>query len=348
MHTWYTKITPDPVFVEEVVKIIAHCTRALEQRARKVDMESLVFDELPELLDVHLQGMKHFPLAILFTNENTTAYRAANTSINPPPIQTNSREIYHALWPMPALSPVPDEANGPLSQQQRNNETLYRQMLVQGVLAVLLPTEDLDNDCLTTLVGQIFSEMILGNGVGGKASEPWLLWEGIMKIAEVVEAQLPDSKANHRVSKSSDSIDPPPPNVTELNPKKRGFVGFPVQKIFWLVLQYAFVGFTALRVLISTLATASSLPSRITATKSTVSIAPKDLSEPKLVSQPMASNIGVPNKRPIIKMKIWSTISHLLDLDFRMPWLSAMISMLQWSSVAGPGGLGNTDKMFDK
>lgn len=249
---------------------------------------------------------------------------------------------------MPALSPVPDEENGSLYQQQRNNETLYRQMLVQGVLAVLLPTEDLDNDCLTTLVGQIFSEMILGNGVGGKASEPWLLWEGVMKIAEVVKAQLPDSKANNRISKSSDSVDTSPSNVTENNPKKRGLVGFPVQKIVWLVLQYAFVGFTAFRVLISTLANASSLPSRIAATKSTALIIPKNSSEPKFLSQPMASNIRVPNKRPIIKMKIWSTVSHLLDLDFRMPWLSAIISMLQWSSIAGPGGLGNTDKMFDK
>lgn len=56
MHTWYTKITPDPTFVEEVVQIIAHCTRALEQRLRKVDLEGLIFDELPELLEVHVQG----------------------------------------------------------------------------------------------------------------------------------------------------------------------------------------------------------------------------------------------------------------------------------------------------
>jgi hypothetical protein len=56
VQTWYNKITPDQVFVEEVVKIIAHCTRALEQRLRNVDLESLVFDELPELLDVHIKG----------------------------------------------------------------------------------------------------------------------------------------------------------------------------------------------------------------------------------------------------------------------------------------------------
>jgi hypothetical protein len=56
VQTWYGKITPDQVFVEEVVKIIAHCSRALEQRLRKVDLESLLFDELPELLEVHIQG----------------------------------------------------------------------------------------------------------------------------------------------------------------------------------------------------------------------------------------------------------------------------------------------------
>lgn len=56
VHTWYTKITPDHVFVEEVVKIIAHCTRALEQRLRKVDLETLLFDELPDLLEIHFRG----------------------------------------------------------------------------------------------------------------------------------------------------------------------------------------------------------------------------------------------------------------------------------------------------
>lgn len=56
VYTWYAKITPDQTFVEEAVKIIAHCTRGLEQRLRKVDLEALIFDELPELLDTHVRG----------------------------------------------------------------------------------------------------------------------------------------------------------------------------------------------------------------------------------------------------------------------------------------------------
>lgn len=56
VQNWYAKITPDETFVAEIVQIIAHITRALEQRLRKVDLESLLFDELPELLDKHVTG----------------------------------------------------------------------------------------------------------------------------------------------------------------------------------------------------------------------------------------------------------------------------------------------------
>lgn len=56
VQAWYNKITPDETFVAEIVHIIAHCTRALEQRLRKIDVESLLLDELPDLLDKHIQG----------------------------------------------------------------------------------------------------------------------------------------------------------------------------------------------------------------------------------------------------------------------------------------------------
>lgn len=61
VQTWYNKITPDEAFVAEIVHIIAHCTRALEQRLRKVDLESLLLDELPDLLDKHVQGRRPLP-----------------------------------------------------------------------------------------------------------------------------------------------------------------------------------------------------------------------------------------------------------------------------------------------
>lgn len=57
IQPWYTKITPDQTFVEEVVQVIAHCSRALEQRLRQADVVELVFDEIPTVLERHVIGM---------------------------------------------------------------------------------------------------------------------------------------------------------------------------------------------------------------------------------------------------------------------------------------------------
>ncbi len=61
---WFSKITPDRGFVEELVRIIAHCTRAFEQRLRKVDLEVLLLDELPALLEAHLSGRFFSPISV--------------------------------------------------------------------------------------------------------------------------------------------------------------------------------------------------------------------------------------------------------------------------------------------
>ena len=224
VYAWYAKITPDQTFVEEAVKIIAHCTRGLEQRLRKVDLEALIFDELPELLDTHVRGEIQTDIYAGYLLQSgitadhlTIVYRIAYNPIHHNPLEPEPRLIYHSLWPTPALSPVPGK-NDPASVLiQKENEAAYRQLLVEGVLAILLPTEDFENDCLTSLVGQIISEMILGNGIGEKACEPWLLWEGITKMAEVIQAKLPASKAQERINKSIE-------NTSRADPSSAGTV----------------------------------------------------------------------------------------------------------------------------
>ena len=58
VYAWYGQISPDHLFVDEIIQIIAHCTRALEQRLRKVDLESLLLDEIPELVEAHIVGKR--------------------------------------------------------------------------------------------------------------------------------------------------------------------------------------------------------------------------------------------------------------------------------------------------
>jgi hypothetical protein len=56
VYSWYARITPDHVFVDEVLQLIAHCTRALEQRLRQVDVGQLVLDEVTGLVQAHITG----------------------------------------------------------------------------------------------------------------------------------------------------------------------------------------------------------------------------------------------------------------------------------------------------
>lgn len=270
------------------------------------------------------------------------AYRASQQRLHPPPFQHNQRAIYHLLWPSHALSPVPESEE--TVKQQMENEANYRQLLIQGALAVLLPTEDLENDCLTALVGQILSEMIVGGGIGGKACEPWLLWEGFTKIAELIQMQLPKSKAQTRLERSNSDLVAPISTSSLFGRLKAYNIGFNAQKTFWLVLQYGYTLFTAVRFLIITIATASSLPSR-GAPFARVSILTTQFQEgPDMLPKEQTH----PLKQPILGMRIWSCVSTLLDLNLRMPWSSGMLSMLQWAALTGPGHVGNTNGILDR
>ncbi|KAH4927375.1 hypothetical protein HBI79_136760 [Parastagonospora nodorum] len=343
VQTWYSKITPDHVFVNEVLQIIAHCTRGLEQRLRKVDLEAMLLDEIPELLEAHLKSIR-------------LAKQQASSSQS---LASSPRLIYHTIHPHPALSPVPTDAVPSTTVEQRENESAWRQLLVQGVLVVLLPTEDLENGCLRALVVEIFAEMILGNGISGKACEGWLLWEGITSIAKVLqtdaakeEVHQPDdpisgqsmtrlerygllSSARNEETRSANALAP--------NHKTRSVS---ISGLFWTVIQYILLAFTALRAVVSTLATSSSLPPRSMIKEASHVEASDQLQVSSKDTSPSTRPFGT--KRPVVSMKLWSCMAQLTQLSVRMPWLSGCISMLQWGLLSGPGKVGDTDCILDR
>ncbi|KAL7626278.1 hypothetical protein AAE478_003048 [Parahypoxylon ruwenzoriense] len=328
VQSWYIKITPDEAFVAEIVQIIAHCTRALEQRLRKVDLESLLFDELPELLDAHVR-----------------AYRTAKNSVARPPVEANPREIYHSLWPLPALSPVPNSERKRI-QLQADNESTYRQLLVQSVLAILLPTEDLQNECLTALVGQLFSELIIGNLVANKLSEPWLIWEGLIILTRVV--------------RTKSTVEDPGPSVAELNVNPKGEPGkiLPIItskrswsiQTFWSIIQWGFIMVNSLRFIINTIVLSRALPPRPTPSLIyQVNPASDDSQEEPYYRPPTTPDASSqPVKVPIVDFKIWPCLENLLEMDARMPWMHGALSMIQWGAVRGPGNLAGFNGMVDR
>ncbi|KAF7453229.1 PXA domain containing protein [Pyrenophora tritici-repentis] len=345
VQTWYTKITPDQVFVNEVIQIIAHCTRGLEQRLRKVDLEALLLDEIPELLQAHLSS---FRLAM---------HQAASSTS----LASDPRTIYHALHPHPALSPVPTDLVPSTVFEQRESESAWRQLLVHGVLALLLPTEDLENGCLRTLVAEIFAEMILGNGISGKACEGWVLWEGITRIGEVLQTDAPkevDSQSEDASTEQSltrlERYGLLPHEGSDVRSKEQLDIGQPCHQtttgytsgLFWTVVQYAFLAFTAARAVIFSLATSSSLPSRSAISEQSSVEMSGQSKMPHADTTASRRPLGA--KRPVVNMALWSCAAQFAELDVRMPWLLGFISMLHHGALVGPGSVGDTDGVLDR
>ncbi|KAK8056539.1 hypothetical protein PG993_001766 [Apiospora rasikravindrae] len=321
VQTWYSKITPDETFVAEIVQIIAHCTRSLEQRLREVDLESLLLDELPELLDAHVR-----------------AYRTARTSVARSPVETNHREIYHALCPLPALSPVPKRDDPRSLESQADNEVAYRQLLVQGLLALLLPTEDLENECLTSLVGQIFSELIIGNLFVNKLSEPWMLLEILIIVTRLADkGSLSDTAGSKRSDGSARCLGSKQPRV------------FSISRAFWSLIQWGFLAVSLMRAFITTMAQSRSLPPRPPPSTARM-LGSKNSANGQKQYDSLADHhiIQAPVKVPIAQFSLWPCLANLLEMDVRMPWLGATLSLLQWGAVSGPGRVAGYDGFIDR
>lgn len=244
------------------------------------------------------------------------------------------------MCPLPALRPVPNLDIPSSVGEQAENEAAYRQLLVQAVLAVLLPTEDLENDCLTSLVGQIFSELIIGNVVANKLSEPWLIWEGVTILAGAIQKKTAHASGRDGWPNSTGG------NVNGSAPRKRGFS---LQRLFWSILQWGFLASTFVRFLVTVVVTSWSQPSRRQPLSGQTRKAARHMvdTESQEPSQDLNAS-AEPRKVPVLTFKIWPAVSNLIELDVRMPWLSGALSMAQWIAVTGPGRVAAVDGLVDR
>lgn len=287
---------------------------------------------------------------------------AKRQASSPQSLVSDPRLIYHTLYPHPALSPVPVDAVPSTHVEQRESESAWRQLIIQGVLAVLLPTDDLKNGCLRSLVAEIFAEMILGNGISGKACEGWLLWEAIGRIADILQtdpgqdddlssgngAAVDDLSRLERFGllPSQAEEQSGSTNVLVADAKRHESVSMSASGLFWMIIQYAFLGCTALRAFILTIVTASSLPSR-SLVGGPIPIEESHQSPPSEVESQVSTRL-LAVKRPIVSMKLWSCAAQFVELDVRMPWLTGFISMLHCGALFGPGRVGDTDGVLDR
>lgn len=249
--------------------------------------------------------------------------------------------------PHPALSPVPYPAISSTAKEQGDNETKYRQLLVQGALAVLLPTEDLDNACLRTIVADVIADSILGNSIGGRACEGWYIWAGITRFLDMVKARIEPQATGQELEVGTRSRLEKFGLLAEKNQSQQRGESLSNQsrkRTFssnvWRILQYFYMALTTVRFVVVGFAMAYSQPSRLSTRPKTPSLAEGSQSVWK--GEP-ASQPG-----PIVGFGVFALASALLDLPSRMPWVSGSVALLQHHLIHGPFRVGATGGILDQ
>lgn len=219
------------------------------------------------------------------------------------------------------------------------NEVDYRQLLVQAALAVLLPTEDLENVCLRTLVADVIAESILGKSIGGRVCEGWFVWTSITKLVEQVKALSKSRTTGKEIEVDTRSrlekfglLSERGDDTRPANDGRRSTFS----EIFWRVLQYGYLTVIGIQFIIVGLFTASWEPRRSSWSK-------KPASE--------ATVAPAVTLRPLLDFKIFSLLSTILDLSFRMPWLRGSLALMQHHLVQSPLSLlrvGAVDRILDQ
>ena len=262
--------------------------------------------------------------------------------------------IYHTIQPHRALAPLPKD-HFAITEQQ-DNEVAWSQLLVSRILPLVLPPEDLLNPCLHVLVSEIFSEMIVHNAICGRASEPWLLWEGVTKLVKVLR---PDSKRRstaYGISTPTSKLEQfgllssvKAHESHDLQTAQRGWLDS-IAQVFWSVLQITAIAWLLLRSFTIALMHASSIPARHSRLQSMNTPSKVHISAVAPEGRPNPQHITPQDceKRPVVGMRVWTCVSRLTAIELRMPWVSGVLSLIQWLSLHGPGGLCKTNSVVDR
>ncbi|ETN45789.1 uncharacterized protein HMPREF1541_09622 [Cyphellophora europaea CBS 101466] len=314
---WYTKITPDQSFVEEIVQIIAHCSRALEQRLRRVDVAQLALDEITACLERHV-----------------AAYHAANESHATLSYSQQPHHIYHSLNPHPALDP----SLSPEDQTQA--ERTYRQLLVTGALAVLLPTEDVQNTSLRILVTDIIADLILGRAIEDRLCQPWFLHDSLSKIVATIAARKQakatsegiQADARSRLEKFGLLSAKTDASPTDSSPPRQSSI----VAVFWSMLQWGYLAFLAVRFTTLGLMHARRLPARTR------------LSTKHALSEPSAKQTDDHAARLVLEYRMFPATSTILHLSRRMPWVAGALAFWGHVLTSGRNRAGGLHSILDR
>lgn len=243
---------------------------------------------------------------------------------------------------------LPAEHDSALVQQQAQNEREYRQLLIQGSLAILLPNEELQNAPLRVLVGDIIADLIVGQALARKLCEGWFLHDTIFKITSIVGDKLQPTADGSEIRDDAknrlEEFGLLPSESNSQHSHSSAHHQSALITLFWRIMQYGYVMYLFLGYVIKDLQHVRRKPKRQHHIRDNITPLP-DLSEKAHMH--MLTTADLP-PRPVLAFEIFSMISTLLRLVDRMPWVAGLFDFWRHTLLVGTGRLGELDSIIDR
>lgn len=160
--SWYSKLTRDKSFFQEVVRIVKHVVEQIGNHVKELDLPALLLSDIPDLLEKHYR-------------DHQTAQKRANT---PAGGNLPLPQLYYSLHPHIALRPP---SIHPVDPKLPFIASPYMIAVVEGILKVVLPPEDFAAESERTVVREVLIYVVFGN-LFTKLAQPWFIHTVITKV----------------------------------------------------------------------------------------------------------------------------------------------------------------------
>ena len=181
---WWSKISRyDKDLLPHITRILISVIRVLHSRTQALDIQSLVFCDVPPIITQHYRDYRNA------ASKTSTAYTGGALHIS---------SLFFHLQPHIAILP-----NGSLEPE-------YYRQIVDHILKVCLPPEDYDPEPERLIVREIIVKLLL-NDVIPKITQPWFIHKTILDFIGPPEnppyfTALPHSQSQPSLSSSSFSF----------------------------------------------------------------------------------------------------------------------------------------------
>jgi hypothetical protein len=157
---WYSRLTRDRTFLHEVTRIVTHVVQVVEARLAAVDLAALIAVDLPVVLE------RHYCDSHAARAAQGTAYSGG----------LDYRALFHSLQPHAGI-----DLDSPSGSKLGVVSAAYLSNLVDGVLALCLPPEDVAAETERAVVREVIVYVILA-GVFARVAQPWFVHQQIVKL----------------------------------------------------------------------------------------------------------------------------------------------------------------------